>query len=70
MIEKLNSYKLLFWDFDGVIKESLEIKREAFANIFQGIDEKTKLKIKNHHDKNGGMSRYEKIPLYLIYQSI
>lgn len=67
MISNLNKYKLLFWDFDGVIKNSLEVKREAFADIFQGIDNQTKLRIKNHHDKNGGMSRYEKIPLYLEF---
>ncbi len=67
MISKLNNYKLIFWDFDGVIKDSLEVKREAFANIFQGIDDQTKLRIKKHHDENGGMSRYEKIPLYLEF---
>ena len=67
MIEKLNNYKLVFWDFDGVIKESLEVKREAFANIFQGVDEQIKLRIKKHHDENGGMSRYEKIPIYLEF---
>lgn len=67
MNEKLNNYKLIFWDFDGVIKESLEVKREAFANIFQGVDEQIKLRIKKHHDENGGMSRYEKIPIYLEF---
>ena len=61
----INSYKNIFWDFDGVIKDSLEIKTNAFYQLFQeyGIDIANK--VKEHHLLNGGMSRYEKMPIYL-----
>ena len=32
IFETINRYRLVFWDFDGVIKESLIVKRASFAN--------------------------------------
>jgi phosphoglycolate phosphatase-like HAD superfamily hydrolase len=60
----LDSYKVLFWDFDGVIKDSLDVKTRAFVSLFQEYGGEISEKIKNHHLTNGGMSRFEKIPLY------
>jgi phosphoglycolate phosphatase-like HAD superfamily hydrolase len=65
----LEGKKIIFWDFDGVIKESIDIKSNAFIEIFQNISIETKNKIKTHHLDNGGMSRFEKIPLYLEWAS-
>ncbi|MEC7219091.1 MAG: hypothetical protein VXW29_01645, partial [SAR324 cluster bacterium] len=28
------AYKLIFWDFDGVIKDSVPLKTEAFDQLF------------------------------------
>jgi len=57
--------KALFFDFDGVIKDSVELKGNAFEQLFlpegKGIGERVRL----HHESNGGMSRYEKLVLYL-----
>ena len=57
--------RLVFWDFDGVIKDSLEVKGTAFARLFNSASPELVLRILAHHAANGGMSRYEKIPLYM-----
>ena len=62
---RIDTYKLIFWDFDGVIKESIDVKTKAFVHLFDGYSLKIKDKVRNHHLANGGMSRFEKIPLYM-----
>ena len=64
-INKTSTYKTIFWDFDGVIKDSIEAKTEVFCNIFLSFGVELVDKICKHHLENGGMSRFEKIPLYL-----
>jgi phosphoglycolate phosphatase-like HAD superfamily hydrolase len=66
----LKKYKNIFWDFDGVIKDSVDVKSEAFLNLFHGIDLNLKKKIEDHHLNNSGISRYKKIPLYLEWAEI
>lgn len=61
------SKKIIFWDFDGVIKESVGVKNEVFAKLFHAYDNSVLEKIKTHHLSNGGMSRFEKFPLYLAW---
>ena len=63
--ELLSSAKIIFWDFDGVIKESISEKGSAFLELFDFADANTKRLISDHHNENGGLSREEKIPLYL-----
>ena len=57
--------KTIFWDFDGVIKESVDVKSDAFEELFLPFDRNVSKKIRLHHEANVGMSRFEKIPLYL-----
>jgi phosphoglycolate phosphatase-like HAD superfamily hydrolase len=57
--------KYIFLDFDGVIKDSVEVKTDAFLKLFSIFGEKITKKVKIHHEENGGISRYDKIPLYL-----
>lgn len=57
--------KNIFFDFDGVIKDSVEVKKIAFSELFQSFNTDTLNKIQKHHIANSGMSRYEKIPIYL-----
>jgi phosphoglycolate phosphatase-like HAD superfamily hydrolase len=57
--------KYIFLDFDGVIKDSVEVKTNAFLNLFSIFGGKITKKVKIHHEENGGISRYDKIPLYL-----
>jgi len=65
-----DNYKIVFWDFDGVIKESVEVKTNAFRDLFQSFGEEVMEKVTMHHINNGGMSRYKKIPIYLSYAGI
>lgn len=54
----LSKYKCVFFDFDGVIVESGDIKTEAFMELYaaQGIQEA----VKKHHLENQGVSRFDK----------
>jgi phosphoglycolate phosphatase-like HAD superfamily hydrolase len=58
---------IVFWDFDGVIKESTKIKTEAYVALFCKFGENVTKKIKNHHMNFAGVSRFEKIPLYMSW---
>jgi HAD superfamily hydrolase (TIGR01549 family) len=60
----MNKFKIVFWDFDGVIKDSVNVKTDAFVDIFKEYGTELTQKVKEHHIANGGMSRFEKIPLY------
>ena len=61
----LLKYKVIFWDFDGVIKESHTVKTDLFTSLFQGEDSKLIERVAKHHKENGGLSRHEKLPIYL-----
>ncbi len=69
-IQSLLKFEILFWDFDGVIKDSVYAKTEAFVELFKDSSPEVKNKIKIHHESNGGMSRYEKIPLYMEWSGL
>jgi len=58
-------YDFLFFDFDGVIKESVEVKGSAFEELFSSFGRDLAARVRQHHELNGGVSRYDKIPLYL-----
>jgi len=56
---------LIFWDFDGVIKDSVSVKTDAFFGMFLPYGKEVAERVKKHHEENGGMSRFEKFPLYI-----
>ncbi|MDF3820143.1 HAD hydrolase-like protein [Leptospira sp. 96542] len=58
-------YKIIFWDFDGVIKDSVFVKTKAYLNLFPSLSTDLREKIEKHHLRFGGISRMTKIPLYL-----
>lgn len=66
----IDKSKIIFFDFDGVIKESIDAKGEAFTEMIPSISENLKLRIKKHHELNGGISRFNKIPLYLEWSGL
>lgn len=57
--------QLVFWDFDGVIKDSVEVKTAAYVALFLPYGHEVATRVRQHHEANGGVSRFEKIPLYL-----
>lgn len=65
VIEIFFTKDLVFWDFDGVIKDSVEIKTKAFQQLFFPYGKKVVDLIGEHHTTHGGMSRFEKLPIYL-----
>jgi phosphoglycolate phosphatase-like HAD superfamily hydrolase len=61
---------MVFWDFDGVIKESLNVKARAFEALFLPFGEVIAARVRKHHESNGGLSRFIKIPLYLEWAGL
>ncbi|WP_152056204.1 HAD family hydrolase, partial [Aliarcobacter butzleri] len=53
--------KTIFWDFDGVILDSMPIRDFGFAKIFEEFDKELVDKLLEYHTLNGGLSRYVKI---------
>ena len=64
-MRKLSQPKLIFWDFDGVIKDSVEVKTQAFVKLFQVFGHDVAERVREHQEAHGGMSRFDKLPLYM-----
>ena len=54
----------LFFDFDGVIVESLSAKTRAFRKIYEPYGVDIQNKVESHHLAHGGVSRFEKFKHY------
>jgi phosphoglycolate phosphatase-like HAD superfamily hydrolase len=65
--QNLRAAPLIFWDFDGVIKDSVEVKTAAFERLFLPYGTEVARRVGQHHEANSGVSRFEKIPLYLAW---
>lgn len=65
VFEIISQAKIIFWDFDGVIKDSVKVKTDSFSKLFESYGKEIVEKIRAHNEENGGMSRYDKFPLYL-----
>lgn len=63
----INCARLVFWDFDGVIKDSVDVKTAAFERLFRPYGAEVVRRARQHHEANGGVSRFDKIPLYLAW---
>jgi phosphoglycolate phosphatase-like HAD superfamily hydrolase len=50
----------VFFDFDGVICDSVNIKTEAFAEMYSKFGPEIVEKVIDYHINNNGISRYEK----------
>ena len=68
--ELLQGFDVLFWDFDGVIKESVDLKTRAYGGLFESFGASVAERVRRHHEGHGGMSRLEKIPLYLGWAGV
>lgn len=60
----MNNIKAIIFDFDGIVLESLDIKTEAFADMYKPYGEEVAKNVVAHHEANGGMSRFEKFKFY------
>ncbi|GAB3340901.1 HAD family hydrolase [Marivirga atlantica] len=52
--------KTIFWDFDGVIMDSMPIRDQGFLKVLKDYPEKQVNKLIAYHKANGGLSRYVK----------
>ena len=47
---------VIFWDFDGVIKDSVKVKSTAFGELFAPFGEDIVNRVIEHHEANSGIS--------------
>ncbi len=57
--------KLLYiFDFDGVLADSVDVKTQAFAQLYRQYGEDFVKQVVEYHKQNGGMSRFDKFRYY------
>lgn len=56
--------KVIIYDFDGVICDSVHVKTKAFAELYSHYGEDIQSKVVRYHLEHGGISRFEKIHYY------
>lgn len=56
--------KNIFFDFDGVLAESVNIKTEAFRTMYLRYGEEFAQRVVDYHVDNGGISRFEKFKIW------
>ena len=56
----LHGLDAIIFDFDGVLVESVDIKRQAFAALYADHGEKVVAQVENYHLRHGGVSRFDK----------
>ncbi len=60
----MSKFKAIIFDYDGVISDSLDVKTEAFAEMYRPYGVDIEKKVVDHHESNGGVSRFEKFRIY------
>ena len=60
----MNKIKAIIFDYDGVIAESVNVKTDAFAELYKPYGMDIVQKVIKHHEANGGVSRFEKFKIY------
>lgn len=58
------NYQAVFFDFDGVILDSVHVKTKAFAKMFRSCGAEIEKKVIDYHLENGGVSRFDKFRYY------
>ncbi len=62
--EIINQKSVLIFDFDGVLADSINIKADAFAELYSPYGSEIVEQVVTHHLANGGMSRFDKFNYY------
>ena len=60
----MRNWEAFVLDFDGVLADSVEIKTDAFAELFAPYGPEVVAAVIAHHRRHGGMSRFEKFRIY------
>jgi phosphoglycolate phosphatase-like HAD superfamily hydrolase len=53
-------YKVLLWDFDGVLMDSMPVRDEGFRHVLASYPQEQVAALMAYHRINGGLSRYVK----------
>ena len=56
--------KNIIFDYDGTIADSVNIKTEAFAELYRNYGKEIESKVVEYHLNNGGVSRFDKFKYY------
>jgi len=56
----LAKYKVLLWDFDGVIMDSMPVRSLGFSETLKDYPQEQVDELLAYHNRNGGLSRYVK----------
>jgi len=59
MTRRLDGYEAIFFDFDGVLVESIAIKVNAFKNLYNEFGDDVVARVVAHHKEHEGISRLE-----------
>ncbi len=62
--EDVVNWEAVFFDFDGVILDSVDVKTKAFAKMFREYGPEVEKKVVEYHLNNGGVSRFDKFRYY------
>jgi Predicted phosphatase/phosphohexomutase len=57
-------WEAVFFDFDGVILDSVDVKTKAFTKMFREYGQEVEKKVVEYHLNNGGVSRFDKFRYY------
>jgi len=58
------NWQAVFFDFDGVILDSVDVKTRAFATMFRPYGPEVERAVVEYHLANGGVSRFKKFEYY------
>jgi len=59
-MKQLEKYKVIFWDFDGVIMDSMPTRSLGFVKTLADFPKEQIDQLLEFHNSNGGLSRYVK----------
>jgi phosphoglycolate phosphatase-like HAD superfamily hydrolase len=60
LVIMLDKYKVLLWDFDGVIMDSNPVRTYGFEEVLKGYPAEQLNELITYHMQNGGLPRYDK----------
>lgn len=60
----VRDYQAFFFDFDGVLADSVEVKTKAFARLFEPFGPEVSAKVVDHHRRHSGVTRVDKFRHY------
>lgn len=63
-MKSILQYKVLLWDFDGVIMDSMPVRSKGFEEVLCDYPREQVEKLLIYHNTNGGLSRYVKFKYF------